>query len=65
MFSCGMPMFSYGIWDLIPQPGIEPRPPALGAWSLSRWTTREVPRKDLDRLENRKMSFGSYRASGW
>ena len=24
-------------------PGIEPRPPALGAWSLSYWITREVP----------------------
>ena len=27
---------------LIPQPGIETRPPALGAWNLSHWTTREV-----------------------
>ena len=25
------------------RPGIEPGPPALGAWSLSHWTTREVP----------------------
>ena len=31
------------MWDLVPQPGIEPRPPALGAWSLTHWTTREVP----------------------
>ena len=31
------------IWDLIPWPGMEPRPPALGAWSLSPWTTGEVP----------------------
>ena len=31
-----------GMWDLVPQPGIKPRPPALGAWSLSHWTTREV-----------------------
>ena len=27
-----------GIW-----PGIEPGLPALGAWSLNHWTTREVP----------------------
>ena len=27
---------------LVTRPGIEPRPPALGAWSLSHWTTREV-----------------------
>ena len=31
------------MWYLVPQPGIEPRPPALGAWSLTHWTTREVP----------------------
>ena len=28
----------------IPWPGIKPRSPALGAWSLSHWTTREVLR---------------------
>ena len=33
----------WDIWDLVPWPGIEPRPPALGAWSLSHWTIREVP----------------------
>ena len=32
---------AYGI--LVPWPGIEPRPPALGAWSLSHWITRRVP----------------------
>ena len=34
---------SCGIWELVPWPGIKPRPPALGAQSLSHWTTREVP----------------------
>ena len=33
-----------GMWDLFPQPGIEPGPLALGAQSLSPWTTRKVPR---------------------
>ena len=28
---------------LFPRPGVEPRPPALGAWSLNYWPTREVP----------------------
>ena len=37
------------MWDLVPQPGIESRPPALGAQSLSHWTTREFP------------PFGSYK----
>ena len=36
-------IFSGGMWNLVPWPGIEPRPPALGAWSLSLCTTREVP----------------------
>ena len=31
------------MWDLVPITKIEPRPPALGAWSLNHWTTREVP----------------------
>ena len=26
-----------------PRPGIEPTPPALEAWSLNHWTSREVP----------------------
>ena len=34
---------SCGMWELVPQPGIKPGPPALGVWSLSHWTTREVP----------------------
>ena len=31
------------IWDLVPLPGIEPRPTAWGAPSPNPWTTREVP----------------------
>ena len=34
---------SCSMWGLIPWPGIKPGPPALGVWSLSHWTTREVP----------------------
>ena len=30
------------MWDLVPQPGIEPGPPTLKAWSLSCWSTRKV-----------------------
>lgn len=44
IFSCSMQTLSWGTWDLIPRPGLEPGPPALGAWSLIHWTTREVPR---------------------
>ena len=28
---------------LVPQPGIEPQPPALEAQILNHWPTREVP----------------------
>ena len=31
------------VWDIVPRPGIEPGPPALGVRSLTHWTTREVP----------------------
>ena len=41
--SCSMQTLSCSIWDLVLRPGIEPRPPALGAQSLSHWATREVP----------------------
>ena len=34
---------SSGMWNLVSQPGIELGPPALEAWSLSHWTTGEVP----------------------
>ena len=42
IFGCGMGTLSCGMWDLVPWPGIE-FGPALGAWNLSHWTTREVP----------------------
>ena len=28
---------------LFAQPGIEPVPPALKAWNLNHWITREIP----------------------
>ena len=36
------PGLSCNKWDLVSWPETKPRPPALGAWSLSHWTTREV-----------------------
>ena len=41
--SCSMPTMSCGMRGLVPCPGLKPRPPALGARSLSCWTTREGP----------------------
>ena len=34
----------WSVWDLVPWPGVEPRPSALGAQSLSPWTAKEVLR---------------------
>ena len=43
IFSCGMWTLSCSMWDLVPCPGIEPGASALGARSLSHWTTGDVP----------------------
>ena len=34
-------LFSCRMWDLVPWPGIKPRPSALGAQSLTHWTTKQ------------------------
>ena len=47
IFSCGMWILGCSMWDLVPWPGIELGAPELGAWSLSHWTTREVPQMDF------------------
>ena len=38
-----VPGLSCGMWDLVPGPGIEPRPPAFRVWSLSHWTNQGSP----------------------
>ena len=42
-FSCGLQTLRGSTWDLVSWPGMEPGSPALRAWSLPHWTTREVP----------------------
>ena len=41
---CSIQALSCDMRDLVPRPGIEPRPPALGVQILNHWTTREVLR---------------------
>ena len=36
-------LFLWPHMGLVPQPGIKPMPPALEAWRLNHWTSREVP----------------------
>ena len=43
IFRCNIEMIRCDLWDLAPWPGIEPESPALAVWSLSHWSTREVP----------------------
>ena len=44
---CSMLDLCWDMWDSVLRPGIVQRPltrpPALGVWSLSHWTTREIP----------------------
>ena len=47
------PGLGCGTQDLVPGPGIEPGPPALGRQSLSHWTTREVPGFPFQMLESK------------
>ena len=42
-FSCSMQTLSCNMWDLVPWPGVEPTPPAVGVNSSSHRTTVEVP----------------------
>ena len=36
--SCGMQTLRCSMWNLVPWAGVEPRPPALGVWSLNQWS---------------------------
>ena len=43
IFTVTCRIFSCSMHNLVPWPGIKLGPPAFGAWSLSHWTTGEVP----------------------
>ena len=36
--------FSFGMWELLPWPGIKSGPPVVGTRRLSHWTARKSPR---------------------
>ena len=42
-FNLFAPGRSCSMWALVPWSGMKPGPPALETWSVSHWTTREVP----------------------
>ena len=50
----------HAMWhvDSVSQRGIKPTPPAVEAWNLNHWTTREVWRKlNLEYLKNELWIF--------
>ena len=63
--SCGArDILVVSTWDLVLCPGIEPKPPALGAQNLSHWTTREVPACPSCLLLNPQHQCGSWHTVG-
>ena len=50
---------------LVPQPGIQPAPPAVEAWSLNHWAAREVPKGPISKYNPilRVLGAGGVRAS--
>ena len=59
--SWGMWILSCGMWNLVPWPGIKPRVLALGAWTLSHWTTRGVThRADLMKVSRTDSSWKAF-----
>ena len=53
--------FSCGMWGLVPWPGMESEPPALGVCSLNHWTTRKVP----SYIFFKKNHFYIFKCHGW
>lgn len=45
--SGGKQVLRCGMWDIIPRSVVQSGSPALGAWNLRHWTTREVPRANV------------------
>ena len=50
---------------LAPQPGMQMMPPAVEAWSLNHWTTREVPRVSLYQTFGLTLSAGIQTGTTW
>ena len=57
IFSYSMRTLSCGMWNLVPWPGIEPRPPALGAWGLATGPPGKSPEVKLITPVGPRQSF--------
>ena len=56
---------SCSLWCVVPLPGIEPGPSALGVQSLSHWTTRDVPWSFLIRPKMGPSPAESWHSTVW
>ena len=59
------PGLSCGMWDLVPWPGIELRPPAEGDQCLSHWTTRDIPKINLKKKTDYSSTHPPYSQCLW
>ena len=53
------------MWDQVPWLEVEPRPPALGEWSLSHWTTTTQDLCSLKTLCPQFFPTSQYKVSSW
>ena len=60
---CLEPFLLFWLLYVVPQPGVEPRPSAVRAWSPNHWTTREVLRTISLLLTS--VGFGDCRVNSW
>ena len=68
-FNLAVPGLSCGMWNLVPEPGIEPRPPALGVRSPSHWNTQRSPsahfQEDIFITKKMTMMMENTYLDGW
>ena len=63
-------LFHFIFWHtacgiLVPRPGIEPAPPALEAWSLNHWTSREALKAYINKISVEQHKIICIQGSDW
>ena len=63
--SCTCNIFSCNLWNIVPESGIKPGPPVLGAQSLSHWTTLFKHLKTIEAILGPKMIWKQEEGQTW